>query len=210
MNYKQFLKPDWRKIVLFFIIAFLGSIVILSLGFGTEILPIRFMPEALFWIFLFIFDLTFIAFYELTSIFIWSGETLFSIFSILTLFYWYILSCSIVLVYDRYFKKLKKKYLYWIVGVVVLAFIAATVYNIINNPCLLTPSGCGIIPLIEKIKNDGCRAYLNQNPACSDATAFNVTYQGSSISFYDFIHDANTYNCADETCIRQMCACPAY
>jgi membrane-bound ClpP family serine protease len=71
-------------------------------------------------------------------------------------------------------------------------------------------SGWGPTTVEEATKNVGCITYLNQNPACSDATVFNVTYQGLSISFYDFMHNANTYNCADETCIKQRCICSGY
>lgn len=63
---------------------------------------------------------------------------------------------------------------------------------------------------IEAIKNGGCRTYLNQNPVCNSSAAFNVSYQGASISFYGFMTNADTYNCPDEACIRQRCTCPGY
>jgi hypothetical protein len=58
-------------------------------------------------------------------------------------------------------------------------------------------------------KNAGCRTYLRQQPtACGDWTAFNVTWQGTSMKFSEYMNLPSTYNCADQACARRICSCP--
>jgi len=85
MNWKQFLKPDWRKVVIFiiFLIIFLpfkSGISIGELYWPAIGLPLPIYAENYFIYFGLIFDLIF----------------------------WYIVSLFIVWVYDK-FKKVKKK-----------------------------------------------------------------------------------------------------
>ena len=61
---------------------------------------------------------------------------------------------------------------------------------------------------LNAAKSSGCRLYMNQAPACSNWTAFNVTWQGTSTEFDTFMVDS--YKCADEACARTQCNCPGY
>jgi phosphatidylserine synthase len=97
MNWKKFLKPDWRKIVIFVILFVIGFITFLiSSSFGVRVIPDS-ATEVLIAIFL-------------PTIFItqFLGSSNIGFILILTMVYWYILSCLIVWIYDR-FRKVKKK-----------------------------------------------------------------------------------------------------
>jgi hypothetical protein len=67
--------------------------------------------------------------------------------------------------------------------------------------------GCGVTSILEVTKNVGCIEYMHQNPACSDWTRINVSWQGNVTAFNKFM---NIYGCNNETCARITCACPGY
>jgi len=199
MNWKQFLKPNWKKIVIFLIIAYLGSAFIFS-GYGEHIEFIKIIPTPLYWILFFTFDIMFLI---LVS-FIRNGE----LCLFLSIFYWYLLSCLILWIYDTYFKKLKKKYLYFIIVGVVLTFII----NIISNPCLLTASGCGTG--IEYVKNTACIEFTRNNNYVQDPStitvSFDVDADPNTVNTLQELAD-EFYGCAGSaTCVRRLCACPGY
>jgi hypothetical protein len=115
MIIKQLFKPDWRKIVIFVIILILSNIPFI--GYFEEIIEPTVMPYH---------DYDFVNVFNpiLNPIFwLWGGKTdtplayvsysglgnSYYILMILNVVYWYILSCLIVWIYDKYFKKVKKK-----------------------------------------------------------------------------------------------------
>jgi hypothetical protein len=67
---------------------------------------------------------------------------------------------------------------------------------------------------LQEVKNVGCNSYLHQNitingPApCANWAMVLVTWKGLQITFENFTKEA--YNCIDENCARQLCACPGY
>ena len=87
MNLKEFLKPDWRKIVITFILSFIGIYTLWIPGWHHE------EPTRSIIVFLsLIFGFPYITSY----------------YHILIIIYNYLLSCFIVWIYDR-FRKGKKK-----------------------------------------------------------------------------------------------------
>jgi predicted neutral ceramidase superfamily lipid hydrolase len=102
MDWKQFLKPDWRKIVLTIVIFFipmgLGFLIVLE-GFakeaGQEFLPF------------YILRIIIILLLILSPFSIILGFLPYVLKELLNLIFWYLLSCLIVWVYDKY-KKQKK------------------------------------------------------------------------------------------------------
>ena len=95
MNPKQFLKPDWRKIVMFIILSIIFLVIYkykLSLMVGE--LPLLFPAKGL-------------------PLLIYIGcpekmecpEKLLKVFLMIDLIFWYFISCLIILIYN----KLKKK-----------------------------------------------------------------------------------------------------
>lgn len=93
MNWKEFLKPDWRKIVIF-VILFVMLIIIANL-YPPKLIPswlenlniIFYFPD------FFIFEILKLSISTVIFLFI------------LDLIYWYLLSCLIVWVYDKVKKK---------------------------------------------------------------------------------------------------------
>jgi hypothetical protein len=103
MNWKQFLKPNWRKSVLFIIIAILGSFFILygmnfSGRLGLSVFDLYSILFVILNLFLLIIPIL-SPFFNIFAIFIGL---------ILNFFYWYFLACLIVWIYDK-FRKPKKK-----------------------------------------------------------------------------------------------------
>jgi len=99
MNFKQFLNPDWRKIVIFIIFLLLTFILV----FGSFALPPSKRGEE-YYIVLFLYY--FLAFpIELTA---YSDPVLGLLGFIINIFYLYLLSCFIVWIYDK-FRKVNKK-----------------------------------------------------------------------------------------------------
>jgi hypothetical protein len=107
MNWKEFLRPDGRKIVLSFISAILLFLFGFITGIGGDIFvgyPILNTISLILLVFTLEFKITFgVEIIELPNIF----EDFLSI-----IIYWfclYLLSCFIVWIYDKNFKKVKKK-----------------------------------------------------------------------------------------------------
>ena len=128
MNFKQFLKPDWRKIVIFVLIVIFSFIInytenylennavhcefVLPVGADScQIIdypkPITFFVALSYLILWSPSETIFLTFYE-TLIGNLMRQNLI-VFSIPSLIFWYLLSCLITWYYDKYFKKVKKK-----------------------------------------------------------------------------------------------------
>ena len=94
MTIKQFLKPDWRKTVIFVVLFVIGFITFLiSSSFGIRVIPDS-ATEVLIAIFLPIIFIT-------QSL----GSSNIEFILSLAIIYWYILSCFIVWIYDKVKKK---------------------------------------------------------------------------------------------------------
>ena len=127
MKWKQFLKPDWRKIVIFIILSVFISLLGLNFTSIFNLYQIENIFVAIIFSIIFLlpsFVLKSIQFIislyyanilsplefgtlkasgTLTNLFL-----IFSIFGwVLDIIYWYILSCLIVLIYDKFRKKKK-------------------------------------------------------------------------------------------------------
>jgi sterol desaturase/sphingolipid hydroxylase (fatty acid hydroxylase superfamily) len=95
MNWKEFLKPDWRKTTLFVVITFIiplvGMFAMLPI-FVWLALPV-FLP---------VFSIAGITeggpLYSLTGL----------LFSVIIWIVYYIFSCFVIWIYDKYLKKVKK------------------------------------------------------------------------------------------------------
>jgi len=97
MNWKEFLKPDWRKIVVFVILFILSSFI--SAYFNTIYSAIGFCSSIKAG-----FPLAFNT--EISGIECGGDSSNFDIFSfILDIIFWYLLSCLIVWIYDKFRKK---------------------------------------------------------------------------------------------------------
>ena len=114
----------------------------------------------------------------------------------------YLISCLIVWLYNRS----KRKYIGLIAGII--TYIIAS-FLLINFVIFLTNyfSGISAVPL-DLVKNEGCRNYIQQTPACTDWTKVNVIRQGKSITFKEFMN--TYYSCQNEICVRNICGCPGY
>lgn len=117
MNWKQFLKPDRRKIVLFVLLAilFIFSIMIYlsSIPPGalctTEECKIERARQDLIDILFLLIVSPFLVLDEYLVGYIPEFSNALNLIAIiLSFFYWYILSCFIVWIYDRFRKKNKK------------------------------------------------------------------------------------------------------
>jgi len=100
VNWKDFFRPDWKKIILTFIITFLNFVYILSL-FGKEPTFISYI----FWWPIVIGSLLCPVTYDVP--FSLLDLPCIIIFYIINLIYWYLLSCLIFFIYDK-FKGVKK------------------------------------------------------------------------------------------------------
>ena len=100
MTLKQLLKPDWRKIVIVLIIAIFNfSLIFYWNWFGSK------FPVIIEFLYSYLNN----PFFIMTSI--W-GNTIFTGYGMITYFildliYWYLLSCLVVWIYDRF--RVKKK-----------------------------------------------------------------------------------------------------
>ena len=94
MTFKQFLKPDWRKIVIFGVLFLLFSLMsyVIS-GSFTDVLPFIGFPS----IFYRFGGMTMVGYYR-------SSE--FYLFNLLfDIIFWYLLPCLIIWIYDKVKKK---------------------------------------------------------------------------------------------------------
>ena len=89
MKLKQFLKPDWRKIVIFAILLFITYIGLYSVGLGT-------------------FSFSQLIFFIIIPFAFFNLPFSFPVFLLFWFVYQYLLSCLIVWIYDK-FRKVKKK-----------------------------------------------------------------------------------------------------
>lgn len=129
MSWKQFLKPNLRKIVLFVVLSIFIYVVYFSFIEKLNLYEVENTYIAIIFNLIFLlpqFILGFINFiitlYYSKSLtpqdfgILKTSPTVNSLYFvlnivgwILNLFYWYILSCFLVWIYDKYFKKVKKK-----------------------------------------------------------------------------------------------------
>jgi len=97
MNFKQFLKPDWRKIVLSIFIATSFILPALFVTSGTNAYILAILKIILMFLSLPLF---------LASLIIKDADLGVFIFLILiSIIYWYLLSCIIAWIYDKVKKK---------------------------------------------------------------------------------------------------------
>jgi hypothetical protein len=113
MNWKEFLKPDWRKIVLTVIILFLVTFLPVLLGFCTHVdfqciklskcvtCVLAIQP---FFVFLPYTGISYTPI-GLTNIYYISSSYWILNYWVLDIITWYLLSCFIVWIYDKFRKK---------------------------------------------------------------------------------------------------------
>lgn len=95
MNFKQFLKPDWRKIVIFFILMILSIFSFFHMTLVS--LPFAVVPS--------LWDVL-ASVLAPSLVVIYGFYFPYSVLIILiTIIYWYLLSCFIVWIYNRIKKK---------------------------------------------------------------------------------------------------------
>ena len=95
MNWKEFLKPDWRKLLTLFILEFFITFIILLFGYSIPTWVVYLAAPNVFYL-------------ENTVSSALSTEALSfhgSLSDVIVLFYRYILSCFIVWIYDKVRKK---------------------------------------------------------------------------------------------------------
>jgi len=100
MNWKQFLKPDLRKIVIFVVLLVLSEIGFYkywTVGGSYDIILLSF-------IIIFVKRSSFSCGLDDNC---WNNS--FYVAEVLNIVFWYLLSCLVVWIYDKYFKKVKKK-----------------------------------------------------------------------------------------------------
>jgi hypothetical protein len=100
MTLKQLLKPDWRKIVIFAILCIIFSLINTGIS-GELIIPIIGLPLPFYYC-------------MLGGVVILPNkpEAICSFnysYLIIDIIIWYLFSCLMVWIYDKYFKKVKKK-----------------------------------------------------------------------------------------------------
>jgi len=93
MNFKQFLKPDWRKVVIFFVVSFLLT---LFLGVKSPVTPLDISITKIG------FPALFLTIKEglLGKTYKWNFVNL-----IINIAIWYLLSCLIIWIYDKVRKR---------------------------------------------------------------------------------------------------------
>lgn len=115
MNLKKFLKPNWRKIVIFAIIFFISILTSKMDYISGELVAffIIFNPILLLPLFLLLGGCSNVQLGDRLSLFggvkFCPGGINFLIGIILSIFYWYLLSCLLLWIYDKKFRKVKKK-----------------------------------------------------------------------------------------------------
>jgi len=117
MNIKKFLKPTKSKVVIFVIIGILANIpyvgyfIVTTSCFSVNEIPIPcinfvnvFNPvlNPIFWLWGGEDDMPLATIY-------YSGTGKYYVLMALNIVYWYLFSCFIIRIYDKYFKKVKKK-----------------------------------------------------------------------------------------------------
>jgi hypothetical protein len=177
MTLKQFLKPDWRKIVVFITVLILGglSLFIVAVCFSCPIY-IGFIGLALFIVLDFIF-------------LIFSPSFFFYLGILLSIFYWYLLSCLIIWIYSN-FKSIKKffklnlrKFIIVIIFLVLL-FIVVNIINAINQQ-----GSCGDFRKLLAIKNNSA-ILLFINRSCSQENSGFSGGDEPSFMVYNIFDDA--------------------
>jgi len=98
MKIKQFLKPDWRKIVIFVILAIISSLYKRNIGVGELLIPSRGLPLPVYVCLEGFSDV------NLRTQLMRPCEILYH-FLITNLIIFYLISCFIVWIYDKYKKK---------------------------------------------------------------------------------------------------------
>jgi len=100
----NFIKPDWRKIIIFIILSFFG-VLMRYMMIGMACIPGRnilsFISYENISILLFPFDLIYFLFFSSNGIFCFSELSNLYYLLIFHLIYWYFLSCLIVWIYDK-------------------------------------------------------------------------------------------------------------
>ncbi len=103
MNWKQFLKPDWRKIVIFIFFTFIGLFMLFSGKCWWSNGSTHCFISLVGVVFNFLWIILRLLFVELNL-----TENLVYIGFLLSIIYWYLLSCLIVWIYYK-LRKPKKK-----------------------------------------------------------------------------------------------------
>jgi len=98
MSWKKFLKPDWRKAVIFLILTILSSIYQRNIGVGELFIPSRGLPLPVYMCAEGFSDII------LLTPLMMPCEIIYP-FLIINLIMWYLLACLIVWIYDKVKKK---------------------------------------------------------------------------------------------------------
>jgi len=92
MNFKQFLRPDWRKIVIFIVLLLISLVIVYDMPVGELLTSFRGLPLPV----LFFYNS------DWHPIPIWYVLLL---FGLIDLIFWYLLSCLIIWIYGKIKKK---------------------------------------------------------------------------------------------------------
>jgi len=107
VKWKEFLKPDWRKIVVFVIIVTLSFLTIVKIRVGERW---HYELNPIFWIADLFFNFRFFIGWVVEER-VWPTlppmDEWAIYYTLLHSVYWYLLSCLIVCIYDKYKKKKK-------------------------------------------------------------------------------------------------------
>lgn len=165
MNWKEFLKPGRKKIVIVFIFAFFNLFFLFYSFFeysSTIIFNFLNIPALILKLPLYFIEFGMLAWF-------------------LDIIYWYLLSCLIIWVYDMVKKKQMKNKYYWIVGIVIVLIIL--IYPVIFDGGMrpATPD----IPF-EAVKQKYC-GVMWRSPTGCQGTILNTI----KINDYDSDKDGN-------------------
>ncbi len=170
MNLKQFLKPDWRKIIVFVLFLFYSIYAYFS-GFpapGGCATP---------------------GFLEIYSLFAFliTGRFFFYFGTLLNVIYIYLLSCLIIWIYSN-FRKIKK--IYWVMIVLVflvIPYIIFYLYSITYFNESYFAYYCGSALSSEMAKSKSCSIVMKNPNGC-------ITVDPSSIAFDGTLSDLPPYD----------------
>ena len=199
MNWKEFLKPNKKRIILALIIliiwfilgyAYTDTFNCIFLGFGP-FNPLNSYCN----------DIAFVigALSESVIYLIFTRE----LFYLLVVLVYFIASYFLAIILEFIYKKSKISKKFWAL-ILIIIFVIYFLYLFYSKENVVKYSD------MEVIKGTACREYLNQDSPCSDLDKIEFHWRSKLVKFRDFMADKTTFNCQDEDCIKNSCGCPGY
>jgi len=198
MNWKEFLKPDWRKLIITIIIGFIGFLSYIIMTRYIHIIQlILFLP--IFFIVSIIPEEIFIPLFILNSLWL------------LSIPYWYLISCFMIWIYNEKkkvgWKEFIKKHKFVSISIIL---VFSFIFYIFFNSFFYTP--CETNPDCARV--EACKTFKQNN--CINPNLIQVDYDVNGDDVINITYDnlqniaKNYYGCENLDCIKRLCGCLGY